>query len=259
MVLWYNVINNMKKAVIITIILLLLVVTVLGAPLAFASDFGEGIISPDSPLNSIQNFGEEERLILTFNKESKVDYLLKLSDRRVKELQDEPNRDVTKRYQQHFVKLQELAGQIDNKEVVADKIREMNLAQQQTLANVYQKVPQSAQAGILTAQQNSAKSVAAVIEKVEGQDAAKEFMAQAQQIQQVQIQQKIQPVQMLPQEGDGPAADPNQTQYKELNPLRPEMPSKDLDQLRPEMETGGDQGENRPVAPVVPAPMQPQN
>lgn len=250
----------MKKTTLLIIFITAFLLTLPSQALA-----SKGKISPDSRFYFVQNLFEDIRLFFTFSKEKKVDYLLDLADRRVEEIQDNTDlkqkkiNSITNRYTNHFKKMERITEKLKQKkqEGAVEKIKEANLSQQETLAKVYEKVPDAGRLGVQNAQENSAKNTAAIIEKVKGEEAAKAFQNQLKQIKQVIMQAPLQPSPKMQMESSGPAQDPSQTQTKELLPLQAEKPGQQLHELGTGMETEPGGGES--MEPVAPAPMMPLN
>ncbi len=208
-----------------------------------------GLIKPDSKLYFLQSWGETLRLFLTFSKEEKINYLLKLTDRRVSEMADIPTSQIGNRYEEHFRELNQLANQ-----GTAAKIRETSLYQQKVLAQVYIQVPEKAKEAIINAQENSSKHVAQIIERNEGAKQAEAYIQRVERIQQMEKlgqAEKVEPVQM---EGS-PNADPSQNVPRELKENKGLLPGQNLQPLNPALEgQGGAAGEGR-MEPAAPAGM----
>ncbi len=218
----------------------------------------EGLIKPASRFYFLQSWGESARLLLAFSNEKKTDYLVELTDRRVNEIKDAPLEKVADRYQDHYRKLDELSAEAKDKEQVAEKIKKLNLRQQEVLADVYARVPESAKDAILNAQENSSKHVAKTVEAIEGKEKAQEYIAQVAQIKQEAQIKRMERLEQAPMEG-APAPNPSETAPKDLKGANPIMEGKELNPLNPLMEgrsEGGAQGQGQ-AEPVPPAPMAP--
>lgn len=244
--------NMKKKLTIITIAILAVGSLPLGVSAANAP------ISPDSNLYFLKTAGESERLALTFSNDGKVDYLLQLADRRVDELKSYPEMasgsvgKVAERYDEHFARLEQLENELTDKAQASEKMREASLRQQEILAEVYQNAPPEALPGLFNAQENSAKHVFQVVEKTEGREAAKQYVARIRQIQQMQ---QVKRQQRMPQEGGGPAADPSKTPLNSLNSsnsLNAENQLNSLNQLN-ETNNGAEGRGEAPMQPAAPA------
>jgi len=251
----------MKKSALIFLLILLL-----GTSSPAHASFG--FFKPSSKLYFLQPTFESVRLFFTFSKQAKIDYLFDLAERRTDEMNIAPSAKTSERYTQHFQRLEEIIGQIENKEQkerVAEKIKEASLHQQEVLAKVYNQVPDEAKEAILNAQENSAKHVEKTIEAVEGTEKAKEYADEAAKIQQIgklgQIE-KLERIQQAPMESS-PNADPSQSAPKELKEGRGLLPGKELNPLNPILEQQGENGGNgermepaKPVEMRQPAPRQ---
>ncbi len=212
----------------------------------YASD---GLIKPNSKLYFLQTWKENILLSLSFTNENKFSYLLSLTEKRVEEMKNYTNPAVTNLYEKHYQYLDSLAGQMDNKEKVAERIRENSLRQQTVLAEVYVKVPDQAKEAILNAQENSSKHVAKTIEKVEGPQKAQAYIQQVATIQQVEKIGQIQQMEQAPMEGS-PNGDPSKSIPKELKGTNPGLPGQNLNEQNPGLpgQAGGNKME--PAAPV---------
>lgn len=210
----------------------------------------EGFIKPGSSFYFLQSLGESVRLLFTFSSEQKVQYLLELSDRRVEEMKNTSSAQVANRYQEHFRQLNEVSSQIQDKEQAVKKIKEANLRQQLVLARAYTQVPENAKAAILNAQENSSKHVATTIEAVEGNQKARQYLAQIARIQQLEKLGQVERLEQAPMEGS-PNADPSQNVPRGLNESKELLPGQGLNPLNPEQEAGNTgEGRLEPAAPI---------
>lgn len=193
-------------------------------PSALAS---AGLIKPSSKFYFLQTWQENIRLSLNFSKEKKLDYLLTLTEKRVEEMEGAPTPAVTRLYEKHYQSLDKLANQMENKEVVAERIRENSLRQQATLAKVYVQVSEPAKEAIIKAQENSSKHVAQTIERVGGVPKAEEYVQQVAVIQQLEKLGQLEQVERVLQE-DSPNADPATATPRELKGTNSLLPGQGL-------------------------------
>jgi len=228
----------MKK--IITIFSLIII---LGISLPVQAAF-----KPTSKLYFLQPTLESVRLFFTFSKTAKTDYLLELTDRRVAEINTEMATSSVDRYEDHFKKLEKLAGETKNKEQVVEKIITASLRQQEVLSKVYATVPDQAKDAILNAQENSSKNVAAVIENVEGADRAQTYIQRIERIQQSEKANQKQRLEQAPMESS-PNSNPSEFAPREIKGTN------QINQLNTinsgsVNEAGGGSGQVQPVQPV---------
>lgn len=234
----------MKRVIIISILFLL----IFAPSQVYAL---EGLIKPNSPLYFLQTWGESVKLFFIRSPEQKIKYLLELTDRRVDELKNNPSKQVSNRYEEHFRQLSVLVPQLSNKDRASEKIKEASLTQQLVLAKVYNQVPEQAKNAILNAQENSAKHVVRTIEAVEGQQKAAEYMSQVNLLQQTEKTGQIEQVEQAPMEGT-PNANPSQNTPKELKGANPLKEGQPLNLLNPAQEIKEGKNGNRmePVQPI---------
>ncbi len=230
------------------IILIALAILISYPATAYAST---GLIKPDSPVYFLQNWGESIRYFFTFGNDNKINYLIELSDRRIDEIKsinDQALIDkLIAKYEDNYSTMEKLADQVDDKVAVSQKIQDLSTRQQEVLAEVYQKVPEAAKAGVANAQENSAKHVASTIEKIEGTAKADKYNQKVQAIQRAGRAAKMQ---VAPMESGSPAEDPSQTTHKSLNG------AKSLNRLNDTNNTNGNgSGQAQPVAPAAPQPL----
>ncbi len=245
-------------------IITILLITFLGVGLSLTSAFAaEDIMNSDSAFYFVQKWGEEIRLFFTFSAQNKIEYLLRLSDRRVAEIQKAPANPAraTERYQEHFQDMERLMGDAENPAALTLKIREYSIQQQEILAGVYAGADTQGQQEILEAQMQTANRVTNVVAAMEGEAAAQEYQTRIAQIQQVQIQTQQEQAPQAPQEGE-PAQDPGQNQPQPLKSgqdlqeeqgLNPENPLQDINQSGQE-----EKGPLEPAPPITPAPTIPR-
>jgi hypothetical protein len=171
------------------------------------------LIKPTSRFYFLQTLGEEIKLLFTFSKELKVEYLLQLTDKKVNEISSYPTSPALESYKNNVNKLSQLAGQVENKEGATGRIEEANLRQQQVLARVYTQVPDQAKDAILKAQEESSKHVAQTIQNVQGPENAQKFTDQVNQIVKMEMAGRIE---QIPMEGS-PNTNPGEFTPKGLN------------------------------------------
>jgi hypothetical protein len=223
--------------------ILVLACLIFSTPLIARAD--EGLIKPSSSFYFMQGWGESVRYFFTISADNKITYLLELSQRRVDEIGNDNNSaqitKLTGQYQSIYQKLQQLAENEKNSDLVY-KIQSNSTRQQQTLSNVYQKVPEQAQKGILNAEVNSAKHVENTINQVQGEQAADQYSKSVQAIQQVGQKGQVQ------MESSGPSEDPSKTQYNSINQ------GQELNQIN---DTTGGQGQGAaPIQQAAPQSIQ---
>lgn len=213
-----------------------------------------GFFRPDSRMYFFQPAIESVRLLFTFSKEAKTDYLLQLTERRVDEMAIEPRAATADRYQAHFEELEKLAGGAKDKEQVVEKLKEASLRQQEVLSAVYARVSDEAKDAILNAQENSSKNVERTIEAVEGADKAREYAGRVEEMQRVQKMERAGRLEQAPMEGT-PNANPSESVPQELREGKGLLPGKEMNPLNPVLdEQGGSGGEG--IEPAAPVPMQ---
>lgn len=200
--------------------LLLLAVLVIALP--NAANAASDILKPTSVFYFAQGWGESLRLFFTFSKESKLEYLSHLNDKKISELQAYTQKDaklsdeLASGYEKNYDKIKKLALELPNKEQVAEKIKNQNLDQQATLARVYAQVPEAAKVGILNAQENSSKNVAAILEKALPEK-VEEYVQKVQEIKRVQVLEKAGQVEKESGNGGG---NPEGRGPKSLNSIK---------------------------------------
>ncbi len=232
------------KKVIVTLILFFLILV---PSQIYASG---GLIKPDSRFYFLQTWREQIKLLFTFSKEQKVDYLLELTERRAKEMADNPSPTVGNRYEDHYQQLNELTSKLQNKQQISERIRETSLNQQQVLAEVYSQVPEPVKDAIINAQENSSKHVVRTIEAVEGSQKAQQYMAQVAQIQQMEKAGQVEQLEKALMENN-PNSDPTQNTPKELKGINPIKEGQSLNPLNPAQDVGGGGGNRmEPAQPV---------
>jgi hypothetical protein len=184
----------------------------------------QDFIPPTSKFYFLQTWLENIQLSLKFSSENKLNYLLTLTDKRVEEMKDSSSPTIIKLYENHYQYLDKLSEQMENKEEISQRIRENSLRQQAVLAGVYEQVPDQAKEAILGAQENSSKHVARTVERVEGTQAAKEYTAKVEAIQQLEKAGQIEQLQMEA----SPNANPGEASIKEIKGGNPISPGQDL-------------------------------
>jgi len=153
-----------------------------------AGDF----LKPTSSFYFLQSWKESIGLFFSFSKESKLNYLDELNNKRISELQDYGSNDaqtaemLAKKYEDNYQKIGALAAEVTDKTQIAEKIESNSLAQQETLAKVYAQVPEQAQSAILNAEINSSKNVSAVLADA-APEKAQDYSNQVQEIQKAQM------------------------------------------------------------------------
>lgn len=216
-------------------------------------------ILPTSRIYFIKTWGEQITLIFTFNKERKAARLQEFAERRLAEAtavaaENPAVAGVTAgRYAATIAEAAEtLPVSEDNKKPLVS-LKERSLVHQEVLAELEGSVPEEARGAIIKAEENSSKHVSDVVEKVEGREAASEFLAKAEQTRQVVRMERIERAEQAPMESGKEGGAP-----KELQPLREGQELRELNPLLPTKETGG--GGEKGVEPVQlegPAPMAP--
>lgn len=202
----------------------------------FASN---GLLGPSSRLYFLQTWSENVQISLRFSNQNKLEYVLRLTDKRVEEMKESPSPEVIRLYEKHYQYLDRLSSSMENKEEVIKRIKENSLRQQVVLAKVYVQVPDQAKDAIIGAQENSSKHVARTIERIEGSQEAQEYIGKVETIQQLEKTGQIERIEQLPMEGS-PNADPSQAVPKEIKGTNPLLPGQDLNQIN--QGQGGGQG-----------------
>lgn len=238
----------MSRKVTLSLLLLICLVGILSKQVFASSD----LLKPNSRFYFLQTWKENIVLSLKLSKESKFEYLLTLTEKRVEDMEEFSNPAITRLYEKHYQYLDRLAAQMENKEEVTAKIRENSLHQQIALAKVYTQVSEPAKEAILNAQENSADQVARTIERVEGAQNAQEYIQKVALIQ--QMEQADQVEQILQE--SSPHADPAQSTPQSLRENRETLPGKELNPINPNLEEqeGGSDGGGK-METVVPAQM----
>ncbi len=239
-------------------IIFLLPVILLAGFLTIPVQASSGFINPTSKLFFIQPALESINLFFNFSKESKINYLIKLTARRTEEMNIAPSEAVANRYVNHFQELEKITKKIsqEKQKQITEKIKETNLSQQEILARVYSQVPEPAQQVIMNAQINSSNEVIKIVETVQGQKMAQEYMVRAKQIIQIEKMKKYQQIQQTPMEGS-PLTNPAESVPRALNEERPLNPELESKPLYPLLESGEQNVGSNQVQPVAPAPKQP--
>ncbi len=235
-------------------IILLLILVTFAITLPRHIHASKDLIKPSSKLYFLQSWGESIKLFFTFSKEQKLNYLLQLTEKRVDEMNSVPSSDIADRYKEHFRQLEKLTTQTQNKQTVVEKIKETSLRQQETLAEVYNRVPQQARDAIINAQENSSKHVAKTIEAVEGPQKAQEYILRVTMIQQVEKTVQRELMEQAPMEGS-PNADPSKNTPKELKGTNELNDQQELKSVNPLLENKGEGTGNKPMEPAQPAQM----
>ncbi|MFH0952535.1 MAG: DUF5667 domain-containing protein [Patescibacteria group bacterium] len=149
----------------------------------------EAGILPDSNWFRLKLWWEEVQEFFTFGDENKAELSAKLAMQRLaeaKKLMDKGKTELAVRhlekYQERFEKaLTKTEGarqQGKDVDAIVERLTENNLRQQAVLAEVYEKVPENAKAGVLNAMESSAKGLTNAIEKVQQSEEVKEFKDQ---------------------------------------------------------------------------------
>lgn len=241
----------MKKGI---VVLLILFTAGIGLPKkSYASgDF----LKPASTFYFLQSWKESLGLFFSFSKESKLDYLEELNNKRINELQSYGNNDaqttrmLVGKYENNYKKMELLVPEVQNKEQVAERIETNSVAQQETLARVYNQVPDQAKSAILNAEINSSKNVSAVLEKVAPEKVA-DYDQKVQQIQKAQMTEKIQKAE---KESGNDGGNPEDRKPKPLNEIKG---GKELNQLKDNNKiNAGSEDSAGKAQPMQPAPMQ---
>lgn len=229
---------------------ILLLVFFVGIALPQKSQAFGDFIEPTSVLYFMQEWKESLGLFFSFSQESKLNYHLRLSEKRASELRDFGKNDaqiaqmLANKYQNNYRQMEKIAAQMENKNQVAEKIKNGSVAQQETLARVYGQVPEQAKAAILNAQENSSKNVSAVLEKVSSEDAM-EYVQKIQQIQQTQKTEMMQKTPMVEKEAGNENGNPDGNGPKSLNEANDTneiKQGKDLNQTNGSNGSGGAAG-----------------
>lgn len=249
--------QNMKKYIAILLILFFAV----SMPQK-SQAFGD-FIKPTSPLYFLQSWKESLGMFFSFSNEKKLDNLQELSEKRVSELRDFGKSDaqtvqmLAKKYENNYREMERIALQMENKNQVAEKIKNSSIVQQETLARVYEQVPEKSQTAILNAQENSSKNVSAVLEKFSPEKKA-EYEQKVQQIQQMQKIQLMEKARIMEKESGNENGDPKNNNPNPLNEIKK---GNDLNQTKNEnslnetnAEPNQDSGEK--MQPAAPAQMQ---
>ena len=108
--------------------------------------------------------------------------------RRVAEIQklvekgkDEKAQETMEKYEKHLEKFSEKINKLadkksDKADELMEKFEQSQIKQQSVLADVYEKVPEEAKAGILTAIENSSKGMESALEKLQSQGELDNYM-----------------------------------------------------------------------------------
>lgn len=216
-----------------------------------SSSNASGFLGIASKLYFLQSWGESINLFFNFSKDAKLDYLLKLTDKRVNEISNNPSSTSINRYNDHFDQITQLAGEVPDKNQATEKIKEASLRQQETLARVYSQVPQQAQQAILRAQVESSKNVAQVIENTGDSKEAQDYTTKTENIQKVEQAGRVE---QAPMEGS-PNGDPSQSVPRELKGLNEINQENGFNSLNPIKSGQGSQAGSQKMAPVQPIQM----
>lgn len=236
------------KKYIVTLLLVFAFAVALPQMTYAAGDF----LKPTSPFYFLQSWKESLGLAFSFSKESKLDYLEELNNKRISELQDYGINDaqtaqmLVGKYENNYQKMEPLVFEVQNKEQAAERIENNSLAQQETLARVYAQVPKQAKEAILSAQVNSSKNVAAVLEKAAPGKVA-DYNQKVQVIQKAQMAEKVQKVE---KESGNAGGNPEGRGPKPLNAIKG---GNELNKINDTNGTGASQGG---VPQMQQAPMQ---
>lgn len=218
-----------------------LLVFVLGITFPQMTYASGDFLKPTSSFYFLQSWKESMGLFFSFSKENKLEYLQGLNDKRMSELQYDSNNnekvvvELAKKYEENYQKIEKLAPDVKDKSQVAERIQINSLAQQETLARVYDQVPDQAKPAILNAQVNSSKNVSAVLEKV-APEKVEDYTQKVQQIQKAKMMEKIEKVE---KESGNVGGSPEGRGPKPLNAIKE---GNELNKINDTNGTGGSQG-----------------
>lgn len=212
------------------------------------------LLRPTSPLYFLQSWGESVQLFFSFSKESKLNYLSHLNDKRILELQTYAGSDaqlageLANQYESNYQKIEVLANEASDESQTADKVESKNLTEQDALAKVYNQVPEEAKPAILNAQMNSSKNVSAVLKKV-SPDKVEEYTQKVEEIQKAQMIGKAAKVE---KESGNEGGNPEGRGPKTLNSIKG---GNELNQINTTNSTGsqGSQGRIQQAPMAAPA------
>ncbi len=216
----------------------------------------EGLIKPSSKFYFLQNWGESIMLFLNFSKESKLDYLLALTERRLDEIKDVPSQAVADHYEENFSQLKEIASQLQNAHDALEKIKEASLRQQEVLAKVYEQVPEEAKDAIENAQENSSKHLAEAIEAIDGHEEAEEYMEEVEEIQKEGQEKRIEKMEQARMENESDDDAEEAGEPKEGKSLLPGQEMKSLNTINeggsgPSSSGSAEREGQAPMAPSI--------
>ncbi|MDP2685520.1 MAG: DUF5667 domain-containing protein [bacterium] len=143
---------------------------------------------PDSPFYFVKNWSEKIQSMFTFGDDKKAELEYKFAMRRIAEINKLVEKDKMdqaikhmENYEEHLAKFTERVEKLKDKKPektaeLLDKLEASQIRQQSVLADVYNKVPESAQAGILNAMENSSKGLENAIEQLENKAELDNYM-----------------------------------------------------------------------------------
>jgi hypothetical protein len=232
-------------------IAILIVIFFCGMILPTKANAAGDFLKPTSSLFFLQSWGESIRLFFTFSKESKLNYLSHLNDKRISELQAYGSKNaqtaemLAKKYEDNYKKIEALAPQGQDKSQIAEKIESNSIAQQKNLARVYQQVPEQAKPAILNAEVNSSKNVSAVLEKASPEKAQN----YANKVQEIQKAQMIDKAEKVEKESGNKGGSPEGRGPKPLNSIKG---GQELNKINGNNNSGGQGSQGRiQQAPMV--------
>lgn len=229
-----------------------LLVFVFGVALSQVTYAASDFLAPTSSFYFVQSWKEYLKLFFSFSKESKLNYLEELNNKRISELYSYGKINVqtaemlANKYSNNYKKIETLALEVQDKSQLAEKIENNSLAQQENLSRVYAQVPEQAKSAILNAQVNSSKNVSAVLEKANPEKVA-DYNQKIQQIQKIQMVGKIEKAE---KESGNAGGNPEGRGPKPLNAIKG---GNELNEINDANETGDSQGG---VPQMQQAPMQ---
>jgi len=149
-------------------------------------DLPEPGILPDSKLFSLKLWWEDVQRFFTFSTVKKAELEAELAMKRLAEAEKMIDKGKPELAEKHLLRFRNrLAAALEKTEQASEKGKDVDalvekleanlLKQQEVLAEVYEKVPESAQDSVLSAMEKSAKGLENAMENVQKSEQAEEF------------------------------------------------------------------------------------
>jgi len=173
-------------SLILTVIVLVLVTATSISYAAETVELPDAGVLPDSKLFTLELWWEGVQRFFTFDSVKKAELESKLAMKRMVEAEKLIEKGKSELAEKHLLQFENrLAAAYEKTEqaqekgkdvdALVEKLEANQLRQQEVLANVYDKVPESAQEGVLNAMENSAKGLEQAMENVQKSEEAKAF------------------------------------------------------------------------------------